>query len=697
MSGSTDEMRRHGLVLILIGAALLAGSVEGPWTTPSTGQMRGSEAGLFITSPLATTTTWTQAGTGPINRSRSAVAYDASANRVVLFGGLNGLEFRNDTWAYNPSSATWANVTQGAAPHARLDSAMAYDARAGQTILFGGAWWVWDPGGGILQSTWYSDTWAFNGSSDTWTPLHPGQSPSPRNAASMVYDTVDERMILFGGYNGASWFNDTWAYDYSNGTWTNLSAGASPLPRLGASLAFDAAANQMVLFGGSDRSGTLADTWTFDYAKRTWTLITPATSPSARFWAGFVYDPSLGSDLLFGGFQTNGETWSYAASSQTWTQFSPTSSPPGTSGPTLVFVTSTSRPLLVDLQTGVSPVQTWWFVAPPVAPGAPMDLQAVAGDAKVALTWSPPGGTGGSAIENYSVYRGTVSGGEVLYAILGTVVQWTDASVANGMTYYYEVTANNSGGEGPRSSEVSATPQLPPSAPSAPRNLVATPGDAEIVLAWLVPSSDGGSAITGYRVYRGNRPGGESAFVSLGNVLTFTDTGLPNGTTYYYEVSAVNSAGESPRSNEARATAKAPDTVLPAIAIVSPANNSVVTSSTLQVSGTASDNVALARVELSLDGVTWNLANGTASWSGSVSLVSGPKTIYARATDTSGNARIVQVNVDVRLSAPGSPAATGPQPFLFGLVGLPVVLTVVVAVLLWRRRQRKGAPGAPPR
>ena len=74
-------------------------------------------------------------------------------------------------------------------------------------------------------------------------------------------------------------------------------------------------------------------------------------------------------------------------------------------------------------------------------------------------------------------------------------------------------------------------------------------------LTWTPPATNGGAAITGYNVYRGTSAGGESATPVAANVTatSFTDTGLINGTTYYYTVAAVNSAGAR-QSNEANAT-----------------------------------------------------------------------------------------------------------------------------------------------
>src|SRR5207302_6494038 len=190
-------------------------------------------------------------------------------------------------------------------------------------------------------------------------------------------------------------------------------------------------------------------------------------------------------------------------------------------------------------------------------PGPPQGLAATAGDAPVTLTWPPPSSNGGSPITNYRIYRATASGGETLKATIGNVLTYTDTAVSNGVTYYYQVSAVSNVGEGPRSNEASAPPTEtppPPSPPSAPTNLAATAGNAQVGLTWQAPGSNGGSPITNYKVYRGTTSGGETLKATIGNVLTYTDAGMTNGDTYYYQVSAVNSVGEGPRSHEASST-----------------------------------------------------------------------------------------------------------------------------------------------
>ena len=198
---------------------------------------------------------------------------------------------------------------------------------------------------------------------------------------------------------------------------------------------------------------------------------------------------------------------------------------------------------------------------PPTAPGPPRNLAATGGNTTVDLTWAAPSSDGGSAVTHYEIYRGTSSGSQSWVAEVGNApLSFHDIGLANGTTYYYTVSAKNAVGEGPQSAEASAKPQPPPPAPpSAPTLLSARPGNAQVTLSWSAPSSNGGSDVTNYTIYRDTTSGTRIFLVTVGNVLTYVDAGVSNGTTYYYTVAAVNVAGPGPQSNELSATPGAPN------------------------------------------------------------------------------------------------------------------------------------------
>jgi PKD repeat protein len=221
-----------------------------------------------------------------------------------------------------------------------------------------------------------------------------------------------------------------------------------------------------------------------------------------------------------------------------------------------------------------------YFQTPTVAtlPGAPQNLAASGGNGVVGLAWNAPSSNGGAAITSYRVFRGTTSSNRQIVtsggcANLGAVLGCADTSVTNGQSYNYIVSAVNNVGQGPPSNSAIATPASSANLPSAPQNLAASGGNGLNGLAWNAPSSNGGAAITSYRVFRGTTSSNRQIVTSggcanLGAVLGCADTGVTNGQSYNYIVSAVNSVGQGPPSNSATATPTS--STSPAISSVSP-------------------------------------------------------------------------------------------------------------------------------
>lgn len=178
-----------------------------------------------------------------------------------------------------------------------------------------------------------------------------------------------------------------------------------------------------------------------------------------------------------------------------------------------------------------------------------------------------PANNGSPAITGYTV-TGSPSGTCTTSSLTCTI-----SGLTNATSYSFTVKATNANGAGPASNALSATPATVPGAPDLTG---ATAGNGQVILNWAAPASNGGSAITGYRIYRGTTPGGESAtaIANLGVVLTYTDTGRTNGTRYYYKVSAVNGVGEGTQSGE---TSAVPATLPGAPTLATPTVGNVTT------------------------------------------------------------------------------------------------------------------------
>lgn len=188
-------------------------------------------------------------------------------------------------------------------------------------------------------------------------------------------------------------------------------------------------------------------------------------------------------------------------------------------------------------------------------PTTPRDLEATAYDGFVSLKWNSPRFDGNSSIANYKIYRGNTSIGKKLIFKLNNILSFNDSNVTNNITYYYEVSAINKIGEGPRSNEVIAKPTattifINQTVPSHPQNLSAQGGDGFVNLTWDIPAFDGNSTITNYRLYKGTTSGKNIFYKLLGTKMEYNDTNVTKDIAYYYRISAINKIGEGALSNE---------------------------------------------------------------------------------------------------------------------------------------------------
>jgi hypothetical protein len=177
-------------------------------------------------------------------------------------------------------------------------------------------------------------------------------------------------------------------------------------------------------------------------------------------------------------------------------------------------------------------------------PAVPTSLQATAGNAQVSLSW-----TASTGATNYSVKRSTTNGGPYTQVAMPTGTTYMDSGLTNGTVYYYVVAAVNSAGSSANSNQASATPTAALTVPPVPTALQATAGNAMVSLSWSTSTG-----ATSYSVKRSTTNGGPYTQIATPTTTSYTDTGLTNGTTYYYVVAAVNAAGSSANSSQVSAT-----------------------------------------------------------------------------------------------------------------------------------------------
>ncbi len=256
-------------------------------------------------------------GLGPTARSGAAFVYDAADRVDLLFGGVGATGgYLADSWAYVENQ--WVRIAPSTSPSPRADAQVAYDSVDGMVLLFGGH----GPGGPL------GDLWKFSGG--RWTNLSATltfpTAPSARWGAAFTMDYKDRGVLLFGGTNGSGALGDTWMF--VRNAWSSIAVGAThPSERWGAAMTFDAADNYILLFGGNSSTGSaLGDAWR--YALGSWRTVNVRGGPPSLIGAAAVYEGRDRLTLLTGGASGSGYTsgtWSFAAGK--WTTLSPAVSP----------------------------------------------------------------------------------------------------------------------------------------------------------------------------------------------------------------------------------------------------------------------------------------------------------------------------------------------------------------------------------
>jgi hypothetical protein len=256
----------------------------------------------------------------PSARSDFGFASDPTTGTAVLFGGLTDLakdQVTNSTWVFSFHTPAWTNVTNPLAPAPREDAAFAVDPGARIALLFGG----WDQNFTGTGQIVYSDTWELDLTTDVWTHLaFPGSpSPGPVHGASLVWYPTGNEFLLFGGCYPCS--AAVWAFHAATSSWSSVATGGTaPGPRMNAVWTFDPVQRVVVVFGGTNGTGALNDTFLFAPSSSQWTAAYSPASPPARARTAADYLSAPGNETLL----MTGGTTGNSTLSDTW-RFSPVS------------------------------------------------------------------------------------------------------------------------------------------------------------------------------------------------------------------------------------------------------------------------------------------------------------------------------------------------------------------------------------
>ena len=274
-----------------------SGGGGGPKTDPP------PEVSIDWSRPLVT-------GTAPVEvPSDHAAVFDPIGERILMAWGIHASSLINETWELRSDESgklVWRKLlpaSDKALPDPRAGHSAVYDLLSKRVLIFGG-----ETEAGPSDEVWEIDfkNDLVNGA---WRLLSPsGEIPPARTGHSAVFDLENDRVIVFGGWNGDSTFyNDVRELDLGNGdgTWEKIDSGQGPSGRAEHTAVLDVENSRMIIFGGWDGNMRLNDIWELDWStgiSRWQKLEVSGSSPDARSGHTAVHDPVGQTMVVFGGF-----------------------------------------------------------------------------------------------------------------------------------------------------------------------------------------------------------------------------------------------------------------------------------------------------------------------------------------------------------------------------------------------------------
>jgi hypothetical protein len=230
-TGAPDGRIGHTAIWTGTEMIVFGGRTASSFYSSSGGRYNVAQAKWY---PLATS------GRGP-DRSYHSAVWNSYSGTMLIWGGLDSGRALDDGRSYNPANNTWSTLSTNGAPLARAYHAAIWTGSSiGRMLIWGGS----ERNGNVLASG-----GEYSVGQNRWFATTQNSAPSARDEPRAVWDSTNDRMLVWGGWNGGSGTDDGAVYDYWSSAWTSMPS--SPLgKRYSHTAVWDTHRQRMIIWGG---------------------------------------------------------------------------------------------------------------------------------------------------------------------------------------------------------------------------------------------------------------------------------------------------------------------------------------------------------------------------------------------------------------------------------------------------------------
>ncbi|WP_371804313.1 Kelch repeat-containing protein [Candidatus Lokiarchaeum ossiferum] len=271
----------------------------------------------------------------PCPRTAHSMVYLSQSDQIFLFGGRENQSSNgvlDDTWIFDCKTNKWQEISGDINPGPTSHHGMVYDSTNNRVILYSG-----------------TAMWEFSVESYLWRKLNLSSSPPSRTDAGFSFDGKRSQILLFGGFQMDNKLGDLWSFNCSTDSWTQINqTGIKPSGRYGASLMYSVNLDRVYLVGGRPFDSSYCDVWILNPSNNSWQEIpVDEKGPNKRYWMGASFDQKHDKIVFFSGSGSypflEEITWIFNCRTESWSELKRLNKPKMRMVHQMVYIESSNK------------------------------------------------------------------------------------------------------------------------------------------------------------------------------------------------------------------------------------------------------------------------------------------------------------------------------------------------------------------